>query len=848
MKKNQYLFNLHSNFKILFFLLFGVTLFSQNKISGTIIDESTEKPIKGVEIYINNQAKPKLISKDGRFLIQSDIPITTVTFSKKRYSAEVINFSDNQFENLVIKMDGERMTNIKEVILAGRVKKKYKNKKENPAYAIMLEVWKRKKTNGLANYNDYQFKEYEKIEIGLNNIDSTFKNKKIFNKLEFIFDYADSANFDKKLSLPIFFNETISKTYGKNVPDKKENKIIVANKFSGFNNNERMAATAKYQFKEVNLYDNTLNFYNIGFPSPVATDGFANYEYELSDSLLVNGTDCYMIKYFPKRKETLAFQGNLFISRDTYNIVKGTLKSPNKINVNFVNSIYMEVEYDSPNDTIFLPKRTYTELEMSIFDKKKDSKSLLFKRTDLFSDYQFNQNFSEDLLRDQRQSLSDSDLEKPDEYWDKNRVEPLQESEKNIYSMVSELQKVPKFVRIVKLIEVIQSGYINAWNAIDFGNIYSIYGYNEVEGDRLKFGARTYFSANDMWRVAGYAAYGLKDKKMKYGAEGKYMFNRENRATVGLGSKYDVVQLGARLINDEGILSPSYGSSGILTSGTNASLSFVKQNSVFFSIEPIRNFQVRLDASLQNIKSANPERFNIDFYKNNVLKSDLDDFHTTFSLLVQPGAKFSQYGVDRFSYRTLSPTFILKFTHGFENVLNGDFDYNKLQFLYAQKILLGNLGKTNVNFEAGKNFNVVPLALQNVIPGNQSYFLSYNTFSLLKYYEFVADTYSTLNVEHHFQGKILAFIPLIKKLKFRELVFIRGAYGTLSDASKNVNFTNKLYSAPDQQIYYEYGFGFENIGLGNLKIMRVDFNWRGNYLNRPEVNKFAVKFGVQVTF
>ena len=36
--------------------------------------------------------------------------------------------------------------------------------------------------------------------------------------------------------------------------------------------------------------------------------------------------------------------------------------------------------------------------------------------------------------------------------------------------------------------------------------------------------------------------------------------------------------------------------------------------------------------------------------------------------------------------------------------------------------------------------------------------------------------------------------------------------------------------------------------LGNFKILRVDFNWRGNYLDRPEVKKFAVKFGIQVVF
>jgi len=847
-KKYQFLFHFTQKLRILLFLFFGVTVLSQTKISGSIVDANTGKPVSGVEIFINQKQKAELTTSGSDFLIVSDSGIATATFIKKNFKTEVHTFSDHRFENLVVKLQPENVEDIKEVVLAGKSKKKYKNKKENPAYAIMQEVWKRKKTNGLANYSDYQFKEYEKIEIGLNNIDSAFMKKKIFNDMEFIFKYADSANFDKKLSLPVFFNETIYKTYGKNKPEKKENKTIVANKFSGFSDNELIASTAKNQFKDVNLYDNTLNFFNIGFPSPVAKDGFSTYEYEITDSLAVNGTDCFVINYFPKRKEVLAFQGNLYISKGTYNIVKATLKSTNKINVNFVNGIYLETEYDSPNDSVFIPKRTYTELEMSVFKKKKDAKSILFKRTDIFSDYLFNQNFDDRLLVDKEQTLSDGNLTKPDEFWERERDEPLADSEKNVYTMVSGLEKVPKFKRIVKLVEILQSGYVNAWKAIDFGDIYSVYGKNEVEGDRIRVGARTYFSPNDMWRIAGYTAYGFKDRKFKYGIEGKYMFSRENRATIGFGSRNDVIQLGAQLTNDDGIMTRSFASSSVFSSGTNASLSLVKQNNFFFSLEPVKNFEVRMDASLQNIKSANPQNFNLDFYKNNELKSELNDFHTTFSLIAKPGAKYSQYGVDRYSFTTLSPTFVLKFTHGFENVLNGDFDYNKLQFLYSQPVLLGNIGKSIINFEAGKNFSTVPLALQNVIPGNQSYSLIPNTFALLKYYEFVADAYTTLNYEHHFQGKLISYIPLIKKLKFRELVFIRGAYGTLSDASKNINFENTLYSAPDQQIYYEYGFGLENVGFGNLRILRVDFNWRGNYLDRPDVSKFGIKFGLQMNF
>ena len=839
---------LRCKFTVTILLLLATLSSAQTRISGRITDEKTGQPISGVEIFINNREQAETVTKGADFLVESDSGISTATFIKRNYKPEILNFADFRFENFLVKLQSEKVEQINEVVISGVSKKKYKNKKENPAYAIMQEVWKRRKTNGLARYSDYQFQEYEKIEIALNNIDSAFMKKKIFNNLEFIFDYADSANYDKKLSLPVFFNETMYKTYGRNAPEKKENRIIVANRFSGFNDNELVASTAKNQFKEVNIYDNTLNFFNIGFPSPAGIDGFNTYEYEITDSLSVEGTDAYVIRYFPKNREVLAFQGNLYISRDTYNIVKATLRSTNKINVNFVNGIYLETEYDNLDDAVFLPKRTYTELEMSVFGKKKDAKSVLFKRNGIFSCYLFNKNFDEQLLVDRGQTLSDENLKKSDAFWEQNRTEPLSETEQNVYTMVGELEQVPKFKRIVKLFEILESGYINAWNAIDFGDIYSVYGNNEVEGDRIRVGARTYFSPNDKWRVAGYTAYGFKDKKLKYGLEGRYMFSRENRATVGFGSRNDVIQLGAQLMNDDGIMTRSFASSSVFSSGTNASLSIVKQNNFFFSLEPLKNFEVRMDAALQNIKSANPEKFNLDFYKDNQLKSELNDFHTTFSLIAKPGAKYSQYGVDRYAFTTLSPTFVLKFTHGFENVLDGDFDYNKLQFLYSQPVVVGNLGRSVINFEAGKNFSTVPLALQNIIPGNQSYSLVPNTFALLKYYEFVADAYTTLNYEHHFQGKILAHIPLIKKLKFRELVFLRGAYGTLSEASKNINFESTKYSAPDQQIYYEYGFGLENIGFGNLRILRVDFNWRGNYLDRPDVSKFGVKFGFQMNF
>lgn len=741
----------------------------------------------------------------------------------------------------------EKEKEIQGVNLQGKVKK-YKNKAENPAYSIMQQVWKHKRNNVLSKFDTYRFKEYEKIEFDLANLDSTFTDKKIFNKVDFVFKYADSTG-NGKVDLPIFLTESIYDNIGKNRPEKKTKRLLTAQKTSGFEDNQIIAQTGKNLYKDLNIYDNTLNFFDIGFMSPVSTEGFSTYDYELVGESTVNDVPTYKIHYQPKRKDVLGFQGVLYISKEKYAVVKASLKSTQKMSVNFVNGIESEIEYDNPDDETFLPKRMYTRLDLSPFSKSKTAKALTGYRTVNYTDYKFNTPLDDNLFETKEEELTAEFTKKDDAFWEKERTESLTDSEKNIYSMIDQLEKTPKFNRMVKAYETFASGYYNVGNAIDIGSLYSIYGYNTVEGHRIRLGARTYFSKNDMWRVQGYGAYGFKDQQFKYGVEAKYMFDKVNRFTLGAGTRRDIMQLGVQLTGDDGIMSRSFASSSVFGRGENASLSNVNQTDVFASIEPLKNFQVRLDGMMQSIRSANPEHFNLHYYyKNDELRKTVNDSHVTLSLIARPGAKFSQYGVDRYEQTTLAPTIVLKYTRGIEGLFNADFGYNKLQFMFYKPFIIGSWGKSFVSFEAGKNFNTVPLALQNVIPGNQSYSLAPNTFAQMNYYEFVADTYSTLHLEHHFNGKLLSFIPLIKKLKFREVVFFRSAYGTLKDESKDINVEGWRYSAPSKTPYYEYGFGIENIGFGNLRLFRIDFNWRGNYLDNPDAKRFGIKTGLQFFF
>ena len=169
-------------------------------------------------------------------------------------------------------------------------------------------------------------------------------------------------------------------------------------------------------------------------------------------------------------------------------------------------------------------------------------------------------------------------------------------------------------------------------------------------------------------------------------------------------------------------------------------------------------------------------------------------------------------------------------------MLDSDFQYDKLQLYYKQPIIIGPLGRSNVIIEVGKTFGTVPLGLMSVIPGNQTFFSIENTFSNLNYYEFVSDKYATLQWNHNFGGRLFSRIPFMRKLNWREIVAVKGVYGSISDDNRAINASGLIYNAPEKG-YWEYSAGIGNI----FKLFRVDFAWRGNYLSTPDTNRFTVE-------
>lgn len=849
--------------------LFGFYLDAQI-LTGIVLDEKSKQPITDCIVELLGSSEMEFTDDSGRFNIDNTTHKSILRFDSEidGYLIKDIPISGvNNFTVLLRKgistEQGKTETlTIKTINLRKGKKIKRLAKNENPAFDILKKVWENSRTNGLKGFTTYSYEEYKKLQIDISNVDSLFFQKKAFKDFEFLSKSIGISDITDRPYLPLLINETISKVEGKNDPENIEIKTLLANKVAGIKQDQDIISTSvKSLFKEYDIYKNRIYLLEKPFISPISKDGFGSYNYQLtSKSVDIDGVDCYRIDYSPRFTMTNTFTGTIYITKDSYSVKEIEMTSPKNLGINFLNQIFISQSYKSLTKDSFVADKKYIMLDMS-FNNKDDSKGFYAHSTTSYSDYAFDFPKKEDRFYVPKISSIETGLHtKSDEYWTAARHSDLSEEELLIYEQGDLITQVPRFDAAFKIIGVLSSGYVDGHlihpklTGIDFGSLFSLVGYNEIEGFRFRPGFRTFKTDNDMTRLSGYIGYGIKDKKVKHGLEYRHMFNTDNRFILGIGHKRDYEILVNKLITQNDIMESRNAAGSLLTIGGINKLANINRTKIYTSIEPIKNIRFGLSGTYQTIKAADSDLFNLDYGTPTRIKKDLIDTNITAFILYQPGAKHSKHGIDRFSHQKNStPSIGLYFTKGIKGLLAADFNYRRFQLEMYYPIKLGSLGVSKVYLNLGKTFDPVPLALLHSFPANPSLVANKKSFSLLQYYEFVTDQYTTLNYTHHFDGFLISKIPLIKYSKFKLIAKVGIAYGHISPDTRALNQSNWVYLAPKTEPYFEYGFGIENIGYGNFRFLRVDFNWRGNYLNReteindiPKVSNFGIQIGLNM--
>jgi len=820
----------HSLFLIAILLL-SLNSFSQTtKVSGKIVDAITREPLPFVNIIFKGTNVGAASDIDGLYSISTTLKVDSIVVSYIGYTkvTRAVKAGVSQDINIGMKQGLE--------LAVVEVKPG-----ENPAHRILRKIIAHKPKNDRENYEAYQYEVYNKVEFDLNNLSEDFQNSKLLKPFSFIFDNIDSSNVKEKPYLPVFMTESLSDFYYRKNP-KTRNEKIKASKVAGIENSS-VSQFMGDMYQNVNIYDNTILVFGKNFISPISDNALLFYKFYLIDSIEIDGHKCYQLQFKPKRKQELTFTGNLWAADTSFAIKQIEMSIAEDANINFINATNVVQTYTLIDSTWMMQKERLV-IDFNPFpveNKKRNKMGIYGRKTASYSNFKINQP-KEDKFYSLTENLNVAEdaFDKTEDFWNKNRHETLSKNEKQIYQMVDTLQTLPVYKTWVDVIQIFVTGYKVKGN-FEYGPYYNMYSFNAIEGNRFRFGMRTSNKFSKWYELSGYLAYGTRDEQFKYKLGIRSFIDKKPRTMVGLYYKNDNEILGQ---SQNGFTTDNILAS-VLRITPLRNLTRVKEVNAYIEREWFTGFNTKLsffnrqmfplaDFHYEYLKASNQVEF-----KDHITTSEI----RILSRLAY-NEKYIEGAFNRVSLGTKYPILQVQYTMGIKNLFNSDYDYHKLVVNVDDRIRINPIGYFDYILEFGKIWNQVPYPLLELHGGNETYTFDPYAFNGMNFYEFASDEYGMATIQHHFDGFFLNKIPLMRKLKWREVVGAKGVIGRVSPKNKQLLlFPNHLYEL-NRGPYFEANVGIENI----FKVFRIDGVWRLAYLQNPRVTPFSIRLSLQFTF
>jgi hypothetical protein len=329
------------------------------------------------------------------------------------------------------------------------------------------------------------------------------------------------------------------------------------------------------------------------------------------------------------------------------------------------------------------------------------------------------------------------------------------------------------------------------------------------------------------------------------------VFSRSKWSKVGAFVKEDVELIG--LTDENNGTSAIYDAFAMLgTNQLNRSLT----KSVWFEKELTKGYTQLVDFRHKSFVFDPVDDFKFGYYStpNDTTSSVKSNFDITSIRLkgrLSHKEQFIYRRNNRYSMGNLkAPVLSVDYTRSFNNLIGGDFKFDKVGIELWQFNSLGNFGTFEYTLKAYQTFGQAPYPSLFIMRGNQSFFSNRQSYNLMDFFEFAADRYVSFDYEHQFNGLIMNRIPFAKKLKWRSFINAKGVYGSMSEKNKalmplnNTSITNPNFFV-NRKPYMELGYGIENI----FRFIRVDFIHRLTYLeDHPNARPFGVKFNAVLRF
>ena len=842
-------------FVVALLLVSTLQLMAQQKITGRVIDEDgfavsyASVQYRGHKIAVSSDSQ-------GKFSIEKH-PGWVLTVSALSYKSQTISVNEKMdFIEVKLKDDSHKLN---EVVV--KTKRGKYSRKDNPAVELMRRVIAAKKKTDLSNHDYYQYDKYQKITLALNDLKKEQLEGKFFSKRQYLLDQVETSPYNGKLTLPVSIDETVSQHIYRKDP-KTEKDIIKGQQSNGIGQviqtGEILNTALKEVFTDVDIYDDYVRLLQYPFPSPIGKTAISFYHYYIEDTVYVERDLCYHLQFIPANSQDFGFRGELYVLADSsLHVKKCNLYMPHNSDVNWVKDMKIEQEYTKLDNGEWVLTKDDMIAEMHMNKLLQD---LLVVRNTRLTDYAFDP-LPKMLFKGKAKVRHDMDAMNRDEaYWNKYRQVDLTKSESSMDSFIHRMENSKGFKYIIFGIRALMENYVEVAHKnqkddkrsiFDLGPVNTFISNNFVDGLRLRLAGRTMAALNPHFFWDGYGAYGTKSHEWYYGHIFTYSLNKKKNSPFEFPMRKFTFEVGHDITSpsDDNLLHNKDNLFMTIRATTQDQMYLYQRQKLGFTYETDWGF--RFDTSIKwqsNRPVGHLHYFKLDGTEVKKIRTT----EATVGIDYNPGVTYVNTKQQRLPINLDSPELMLSHTMGLDGFMGGQYQSNITRLGIYKRQWLGSFGYVDFNIVGKMQWNKVPFTMLIQPPVNLSYFEQEATISMMKDWEFLSDRQVFWSVAWDMNGKLLNRIPLIKKLKWREYVAVKGVWGQLTDKNNPVKnptddvifqFPNNSYTFGNTP-YWEFVAGVHNI----FKFFGIDYVRRLNYLDHANVDKWGIRFGFLMTF
>ncbi len=845
-------------------LLGGATLQAQNtkfRVHGKIHDAETKEALPYISVRIQNTTNGCSSDNNGSFsfmvpALKDTLVVSCIGYKEKRIPL-------NAATKFPLKIALSPDVNILSEVVIKPKKEKYK-KKNNPAVELARKLIEHREDGSPKNKPFYSRDRHERLNIALNNFNSS-EESHFGKKFSFLDQYIDTSLISGKPILHISSRELLATDYYRKEP-RSERQYVKARQRAGIDDvvsDESIEAIFEETFKDVDIFQDNITIFRNKFVSPISTLGLSFYKYYLMDTVEIDGIRCTDLAFTPHNPESMGFSGHIYVATDsTYFVKLAQMNVPKDINLNFIQYMNIKLDFDRLEDGTRILNNESLVTEFQIVDAVNG----IYAHRQV--DYR-NHNFEEsatatDILNKKSLVIEEEEATSRDkEYWEANRISELTAKEQSVEQMIQQLRSNPVYYWLEKGITFMFTGWIPIREKnppVFYGPVNTSISHNALEGVRLRTGAMT--SAYLHPHIFGkfFLAYGLKDEKLKYMGELEYSFHKKKEHpnefpihSLRLNYENDVFQYGQTYMHtnkDNMFLTIKRKEDNKIGYIRKAEFTYTQEFHNHFSYALTLRNRVDIASHLIPFEQATTtNEITTSRFVNNLRQSEVE-----LKLRYAPKEKFIQTKWNRHSVLPEHPVFTASHRVGIKGIAGSELNYQHTELGFKKRFWFSAFGYTDCILKGGKVWNKVPFPLLIIPNANLSYTIQKESYALMNAMEFFNDEYASWDLTYYMGGLIFNRIPLIKKLKWREVVGFRGMYGNLSEKNRPDNLnTGTLYKFPYEDETYHYlnstpymelSLGVENI----FRVLRVDYVRRLTYRDYPGIDKDGVRIQLHMQF